>query len=183
MLEDVKRERERELPLLPGQISPVRIISLLLLSSWNEGNAISGGGETWPGRGHPMQRLLFHVFSGKLYRLPCDAVYWVICMLLGLPQSEAGTGKFGGATYSWRIDRRYLQFPTPLWWWCHLRPCRTGKMLPWTQRFAPLSVDRPISSEDIRAVSGGGVGGGGGEGGGEDVNVRRSKNENSVCYC
>ena len=131
-----------------------------------------GRAEDTPCRGY----YVFHVFSGKLYRLPCDAVYWVICMLLGLPQSDAGTGKFGGATYSWRIDRRYLQFPTPLWWWCHLRPCRTGKMLPWTQRFAPLSVDRPISSEDIRTLGlvskwvsewGGG--------GGEDVNVSRSK--------
>ena len=35
------------------------------------------------------------------------------------------------------LSVKYLQFPTPWWWWCHLRPCRTGRMPPWIQRSAP----------------------------------------------
>lgn len=33
--------------------------------------------------------------------------------------------------------------PTPWWWLCHRRPCRTVKTPPWTRRFVLLSVGQP----------------------------------------
>ena len=44
------------------------------------------------------------------------------------------------------------QFPTPWWWWCHRRPCRKGRMLPWTQRSAPQSIGLPIKSKNQHKV-------------------------------
>ena len=160
---EIERERERERGALSShlsllsEISPLRIISLLLLSSWNEGNAILVG-VSWPARGRPRARTQWQIILDWMsLSLPLCLLYW-----------SGGLGSLEDRL----IAGEYLQFPTPWWWWCHLRPCRTGKMLPWTQRFALLSVDRPISSKDIRA---GLVALGGWEGlGGWDVNVRQS---------